>query len=86
MVTLLNRNVKLDFVRKYLKKLAQLWNKILWPDETKINLYHNDGKRRELRSKGTAHNPKPLHHLSEMVEEIFLHGLVWLAIKLVPWC
>lgn len=27
-------------------KLVQFWNKMLWTDETKINLYQDDGKRR----------------------------------------
>ena len=36
----------------------QFWNNILWTDETKINLYQSDGKRKVLRRKGTAHDPK----------------------------
>ena len=39
------------------KKPVQLWNSILWTDKTKIN-YQNDGKRREGRREGTAHDPK----------------------------
>ena len=31
---------------------------MLWTDETKINLYQNDGKRRVWRRKGRAHDPK----------------------------
>ncbi len=37
---------------------SQFWNNILWTDETKINLYQSDGKRRVWRRKGTAHDPK----------------------------
>ncbi len=37
---------------------SQFWNNILWRDETKINLYQSDGKRRVWRRKGTAHDPK----------------------------
>ncbi len=40
------------------KKPSQFWNNILWTDETKINLYQSDGKRRVWRRKGTAHDPK----------------------------
>ncbi len=37
---------------------SQFWNNVLWTDETKINLYQSDGKRRVWRRKGTAHDPK----------------------------
>lgn len=40
------------------RKPAQLWNKILWADETKINLYQDHGKRRVLRIKGAARDSK----------------------------
>lgn len=29
--------------------------KIIWSNETKINLYQNDGKRKVWKRKGTAH-------------------------------
>jgi len=32
--------------QKTSKRAVQLWNNILWTDETKINLYQHDGKRR----------------------------------------
>ena len=44
--------------RPHLKEPVQFWNNILWTDETKINLYQNDGKRRVWRREGTAHDPK----------------------------
>lgn len=40
------------------KKSAQLWNKILWADETKINLYQNHRKRRAQRIKGAARDSR----------------------------
>ena len=39
-------NVRLDFARKHIEKPPTFWNQILWTDETKINLHHNDGKRK----------------------------------------
>lgn len=42
--TLKNRKAKLAFARKHLKKPVWFWNKILRTDETKTNLYPNDGK------------------------------------------
>ncbi len=49
---------RLEFAKRHLKKPSQFWNNILWTDETKINLYQSDGKRRVWRRKGTAHDPK----------------------------
>src|SRR4029434_10164871 len=36
----------------------RLKTSVLWTDETKINLYQNDGKRRVWRKEGTAHDLK----------------------------
>uniref|UniRef100_A0A8C5Q2J1 Transposase Tc1-like domain-containing protein n=1 Tax=Leptobrachium leishanense TaxID=445787 RepID=A0A8C5Q2J1_9ANUR len=58
LVSLKNRKARLEFAKQRLTKPLQLWNKILWTDETKINLYQSDGKRKVWRRKGTAHDPK----------------------------
>uniref|UniRef100_A0A8C5Q1T4 Transposase n=1 Tax=Leptobrachium leishanense TaxID=445787 RepID=A0A8C5Q1T4_9ANUR len=58
LVSLKNRKARLEFAKQHLTKPSQFWNKILWTDETKINLYQSDGKRRVWRRKGTAHDPK----------------------------
>lgn len=52
LVTFKNREAKLLFARKRLKKPPMFWNKILWTDETKINFYQTDGKRKVWRKKG----------------------------------
>jgi len=58
-ISLKNRKARLDFAKKkHLKKPAQFWKNILWTDETKINLYQNDGKKKVWRRRGTAHDPK----------------------------
>ncbi len=44
---------------------SQFWNNILWTDETKINLYQSDGKRRVWRRKETAHDPKHPKHVMQ---------------------
>ncbi len=54
LVSLKNRKARLEFAKRHLKKPSQFWNNILWTDETKINLYQSDGKRRVWRRKGTA--------------------------------
>ncbi|TKS81341.1 Transposable element [Collichthys lucidus] len=58
LVSLKNRKTRLEFAKQHLKKPSQFWNNNLWTDETKINLYQSDGKRRVWRKKGTAHDPK----------------------------
>ncbi len=58
LVSLKNRKARLELAKRHLKKPSQFWNNILWTDETKINLYQSDGKRRVWRRKGTAHDPK----------------------------
>ncbi len=58
LVSLKNSKARLEFAKRHLKKPSQFWNNILWTDETKINLYQSDGKRRVWRRKGTAHDPK----------------------------
>uniref|UniRef100_A0A8C5Q4E8 Transposase n=1 Tax=Leptobrachium leishanense TaxID=445787 RepID=A0A8C5Q4E8_9ANUR len=57
LVSLKYRKARLEFA-KHLTKPSQFWNKILWTDEIKINLYQSDGKRKVWRRKGTAHDPK----------------------------
>ena len=58
LVSLKNKKARLEFAKQHLKKPSQFWNNILWTDDTKINLYQSDGKRRVWRRKGTAHDPK----------------------------
>uniref|UniRef100_A0A8C5LNK9 Transposase n=1 Tax=Leptobrachium leishanense TaxID=445787 RepID=A0A8C5LNK9_9ANUR len=58
LVSLKNRPARLEFAKQHLTKPSQFWNKILWTDETSINLCQSDGKRRVWRRKGTAHDPK----------------------------
>ena len=58
LVSLKNRKARLEFAKKHVKEPVQFWNNILWTDETKINLYQNDGKRRVWRKEGTAQDPK----------------------------
>ena len=58
LVSFKNRKARLEFAKKHLKEPVQFWNNILWTDETKINLYQNDGKRRVWRREGTAQDPK----------------------------
>ncbi|KAG2467436.1 TCB1 transposase, partial [Polypterus senegalus] len=58
LISLKNRKARLDFAKEHLKKPAQFRKNILWTDETKINLYQNDGMKKVWRRGGTAHYPK----------------------------
>lgn len=40
------QEVEGHFARKRPKEPAHFWKKILWTDETKVNLYECDGQRR----------------------------------------
>ena len=50
--------VRLEFAKKNLKEQPQFWKKVLWTDETKMNLYQSDGKKKVWRREGTAQDPK----------------------------
>ncbi len=99
LVSLKNRKARLEFAKRHLKKPSQFWNNILWTDETKINLYQSDGKRRVWRRKGTAHDPKHTTSLVKHgggsvmawacmlpVELVLLYLLMmWLLTKAAGW-
>ena len=60
-----NKKARLEFAKKYRDKPQKFWDNVLWTDETKINLYQNDGKAKVWRKKGSAHDPK---HTSSSVK------------------
>ncbi len=85
LVSLKNRKARLEFAKRHLKKPSQFWNNILWTDETKINLYQSDGKRREEYGEGKELLmilSIPPHHWS-MVVVVSWRGHVWLPVELV---
>ncbi|KAG2460737.1 TCB1 transposase, partial [Polypterus senegalus] len=82
LISLKNRKARLDFAKEHLKKPAQLWKNILWTDETKINLYQNDGKKKVWRRCGTAHYPKHTtssvkHSGVRQCDGLGVHGCQW---------
>uniref|UniRef100_A0A3P9K0U6 Transposase Tc1-like domain-containing protein n=1 Tax=Oryzias latipes TaxID=8090 RepID=A0A3P9K0U6_ORYLA len=74
LISLKNRKARLDFAKKHLKKPAQFWKNILWTDETKINLYQNDGERKVWRRRGEAPDPK---HTTSSVKHSGGSVMVW---------
>ena len=53
-----NRKARLEFAKKYRGEPVEFWNKVLWTDETKINLYQSDAKVKVWRKEGTAYDEK----------------------------
>ena len=49
---------RLKFAREHLEKPAYFWDKILWSDETKLELFGGNSSRHVWRKKGTAYDPK----------------------------
>ena len=45
-----NRKARLDFAKKYRDEPHKFWDKVLWTDETKINIYKRlkFGERQDL--------------------------------------
>ncbi len=58
---------RMEFAKKHLKDSKMVTNKILWSDETKIELFGLNSKRYVWRKPGTA------HHLSNTVPTV-KHG------------
>ncbi len=89
LVSLKNRKARLEFAKWHLKKPSQFWNNILWTDETKINLYQSDGKRRVWWRKGTAHDPKhttsSVKHGGGSVMAWYMYGCQWNWFSCIYW-
>ena len=47
---------RLSFAKTYKNKENNFWSKVLWSDETKINLFGSDGIKRVWRRAGEAYN------------------------------
>lgn len=72
MGTIKKKKVRLDFVRKHLKRHCTAQENIIWRVETDINLYHNDGKRKIWRRRA-ARDPK---HTASSVKHV-KHAMAW---------
>jgi hypothetical protein len=49
-----NKKERLAFAKKYINKPNSFWKKVLWSDETKINLFGSDGCTRVWKRKGES--------------------------------
>lgn len=73
-----HRKACMEFPQKHLKDSKMLRNKVLWCDETKIELFGFNSKRHVWRKPGTA------HHLSNTVPTV-KHGGVFQLQGLDDW-
>lgn len=55
-----NKLKRLEFARKNLNQPERFWKRILWTDETKINLFGSDGHQKVWRRSGEALQSKNL--------------------------
>jgi transposase len=53
-----NKKVRLEFARNHIDKPVSFWEKVLWTDETKLNMFQSDGKCTVWRESGKAADPK----------------------------
>lgn len=53
-----NRRLRLEFAKKYVNKPMVFWEKVLWSDESKYNLFGNDSRGVVMRPNGQRFNPK----------------------------
>jgi hypothetical protein len=51
---------RLEFAKAYVNKPNEFWNKVLFTDETKINLFGSDGRQMVWRKSGTELQPQNL--------------------------
>lgn len=49
-----NQQLRLDFAKRYINKDEEFWKAVLFTDETKVNLFGNDGRGKVWRKKNTA--------------------------------
>lgn len=69
-----NRQKRLQFARKHLHKSTQWWRRILWSDETKINVFGSDGKMYVRRPPRREYDPK---YTRKTVKHGGGHIMIW---------
>ena len=51
-------NVRLKFAKEHVEKPDKFWGKVLWSDETKVELYGHNDLKTVWRKKSEAYHPK----------------------------
>ena len=58
-----NRKIRLKFARDHQSWTTREWNKVLWSDESKFNLFGTDGRRYICRTKGARFDHRYQRHI-----------------------
>ncbi|MBN3272188.1 TCB1 transposase, partial [Polyodon spathula] len=53
-----NKQTRLVFTKRHVGDSPNIWKKVLWSDETKIELFGHQGKRYVWRKPNTSHHPE----------------------------
>ena len=59
-ISAVNRKKRLDFARQYIRKYFSFWKSVLFTDESKFNLFGDDGRGKLWRKKNEALKPQYL--------------------------
>lgn len=57
-ISAINRRRRLEFAKKYLNHPPEFWERVLFTDESKFNLFGSDGRVKVWRNPGEGLNPK----------------------------
>lgn len=58
LISTMNRQLRLDFAKAHLQKGIDFWKKIMFTDESKYNIFGNDGRNKVWQKPNTALDPK----------------------------
>ena len=52
-----NKKARFEFAKRHVGDSPNVWRKVLWSGETKIELFSHQGKRHVWRKPNTSHHP-----------------------------
>ena len=74
---------RLCYAKTHLEDSVAMWKKVLWSDETKIELFGLNSKRYVWRKPNTAHHPK--HTIPTCEAWWWQHYVVWMLLFSRDW-
>ena len=57
LISPVNQKIRVEVAKEYLMKPKSFWNRVIWSDETKIELFRTEGKRWVWRFRGESLSP-----------------------------
>ncbi|GFX87625.1 transposable element Tcb2 transposase [Trichonephila clavipes] len=76
-ISLQNQKKRLEFAKTHQLKTSNFWKKVIFSDESKLNIFGNDGRRTVWRKLNTALDPKNLRPTVKHVVAPSWFGVVW---------